>query len=210
MAAANRTLSPAKIKAIEDSISSKRRELARQDPDGWAAKSKDQQVAEAAQAAMKDIEGEAARTEYLGTLQLLKTDETGQRIAAAKTMSAMKLTQSQAQIRDIQNANDYVHTVRDEAVSGLGAMLDAASSKDGTGILRNLAMRIWDLDNPQMTVDVVREVSEMPTAIPATRRRRQGRGHGWTPSSKCACASMRRVAMSASWPTATFRRCTMP
>ena len=158
MAAANRTLSPAKIKAIDDSISAKMRELARQDPQGWQAKSKDQRVAEAAQAAMKDIEAEAKRTEYLGTLQILKTDETGQRIAAAKTMSAMDLSQSQSLIRDIQNSNDYVHAVRDEAVSHLGALMDAASSRDGTGVLRNLAMRIWDLDNPQMTVDVVREV----------------------------------------------------
>ena len=37
-------------------------------------------------------------------------------------------------------------------------MLDAASNQDGTGLLRNLGMRIFNLDNPAMTADVVREV----------------------------------------------------
>ena len=61
-------------------------------------------------------------------------------------------------IRDIENTSDYVHAVRNEAISGLADMIDAAESRDGTGALRNLGMRIFDLDNPQMTADVVREV----------------------------------------------------
>jgi hypothetical protein len=157
-AAAGKALSPAKIKAIDDAMSAKMRDLARQDPQAWAAKSADQRATEAAQAVMQDIKAEAARAEYLGTLQLLKTAETNQRIADAKQASAMNLTQSQALIRDIQNTHAYTHALHDEAISTLGDMLDAASSKDGTGILRNLAMRIWDMDNPQMTADVVREV----------------------------------------------------
>ena len=110
MAAANRTLSAAKIKAIDDAISGKMRDLARENPKEWAAKSNDQRVTEAAQAAMKDIEAEAARTEYLGTLHLLKTAETNQRIAVAKQASAMDLTQSQALIRDIENTHNYARS----------------------------------------------------------------------------------------------------
>ena len=157
-AAAGKALSQAKIKAIDDAMSGKMRDLARQDPQAWASKSADQRATEAAQAVMQDIQAEAARTEYLGALQLLKTAETNGRIAEAKQASAMDLTQSQALIRDIQNTHNYTHALHDEAVSTLGDMLAAASSKDGTGILRNLAMRIWDMDNPQMTADVVREV----------------------------------------------------
>jgi len=157
-AAAGKALSQAKIKAIDDAMSGKMRDLARQDPQAWASKSADQRATESAQAVMQDIQAEAARTEYLGTLQLLKTAETNQRISEAKQASAMDLTQSQALIRDIQNTHNYTHALHDEAVSTLGDMLAAASSKDGTGILRNLAMRIWDMDNPQMTADVVREV----------------------------------------------------
>ena len=157
-AAANRTLSPAKIKAIDEALNAKMRELARQDPQGWASKSMDQRVAEATKAAMDDISFEAARTEKLAELQAIKTAETNQRIERAQTTSGRKLSRSQALARDIENTKDYTDSVRDSAVSNLGAMIDAASSKDGTGLLRNLAMRIWDIDNPQMTRDVVAEV----------------------------------------------------
>jgi hypothetical protein len=107
---------------------------------------------------MKDIEAEAARTEYLGTLQLLTTAETNQRIELAKAASGKELRQSDGLVRDIENTANYVHAIRDEAISTMGDMMDAVSSKDGTGVLRNLAMRVFDLDNPQMTADVVREV----------------------------------------------------
>lgn len=156
--AAKRTLSQAKIKAIDEALNAKMRELARQDPQGWQAKSMDQRVAEATKSAMDDISAEGARTEKLAQLQAIKTAETNQRIERAQTMTGRKLSRSQALVRDIENSKDYVDSVRDQSVSTLGAMIDAASSKDGTGILRNLAMRIWDLDNPQMTRDVVAEV----------------------------------------------------
>lgn len=55
-AAANgRPISPAKLQAIDDAISGKMRELARRDPQGWQAMSRDQRMAQAADAAMKDI-----------------------------------------------------------------------------------------------------------------------------------------------------------
>lgn len=157
-AAGGRTISDAKIKAIDDAISGKMRELARRDPADWQAKSQDQRMTEAAQAAMTDIEAAASRKEMLAGMQAIKVAETNNRIADMKKTSAMKVTQSQAVIRDIQNSQNYVHAVHDDAVSGLGDMLDAASSKDGAGPLRDLGMRIFNLDNPLMTADVVREV----------------------------------------------------
>lgn len=157
-AAGGRHISDAKIKAIDDAISGKMRELARQDPEGWQAKSRDQRMTEAAQAAMADIEAAASRKEMLAGMQAIKVAETQGRIAEMKKASAQKVTQSQAVIRDIQNSQNYVHAVHDDAVSGLGDMMAAAESKDGTGLLRNLAMRIFNVDNPLMTADVVREV----------------------------------------------------
>lgn len=150
-----------KIKAIENAITAKMHELARQDPQGWAAKSKEQRVQEASQAVVQDIENTGARKEMLASLQVIKTDETNQRIESLKANAGKDITQSRALIQDIANTNNYVHALHDEAVSNLGALLDAASSKDGTGILRNLAMRIWDVDNPGMTADVVREVFKL-------------------------------------------------
>lgn len=157
-AAGDRKLSESKIQAIDDAISGKMRELARRDPQGWQAKTKDQRITEAAQAAMDDITAAAQRKEMLAGMQAVKVAETQSRIAEMKKASAMKVTQSQALVRDIQNSQNYVAAVHDDAVSGLGDMLDAAGSKDGTGVLRNLGMRIFNLDNPAMTADVVREV----------------------------------------------------
>ncbi len=158
-AAANgRNITDAKIKAIEERIALKKKQLAWNDPQGWHAKTPEQRTTEAALAAMKDIEAEAARKEYLGTLQIIKTDETGQRITELQGLSGQKVTRSQALVRDIENTHNYVGAIHDDAVGGLKALIDAAESKDGTGTLRNLAMRIFNLDNPAMTADVVREV----------------------------------------------------
>lgn len=157
-AAGGRKLSDAKLNAIEDAISGKMRELARVDPDGWRAKSADQRITEAAKAAMDDLDAAAKRKEMLAGMQVLKSAEAARRVDDMRGAAATKVTRSQALARDIENSNSYVHAVHDDAVSSLGDMLDAASSKDGTGVLRNLGMRIFNLENPQMTLDVVREV----------------------------------------------------
>ena len=155
-AAGGRPISEAKLQAIEDSISSTMRELARRDRQRWQGLTRDQRVAEAMAKAMEDIQAEAALKEYRASLQVLRTAETDSRVA--EQMRLTGLTRSQGLIRDIENTSDYVHAVRNEAISGLADMIDAAESRDGTGALRNLGMRIFDLDNPQMTADVVREV----------------------------------------------------
>ena len=155
-AAGGRPISEAKLQAIEDSISSTMRELARRDRQRWQGLTRDQRVAEAMAKAMEDIQAEAALKEYRARLQVLRTAETDSRVA--EQMRLTGLTRSQGLIRDIENTSDYVHAVRNEAISGLADMIDAAESRDGTGALRNLGMRIFDLDNPQMTADVVREV----------------------------------------------------
>ena len=157
-AAGGRKISDAKLKAIDDAISGKMRELARRDPAEWRAKTKDQRITEAAQAAMMDIEAGAARKEMLAGMQVIKVAETASRLDDLQNASAQNVTRSQALARDIENSDNYVHAVHDDAVSGLGDMLDAAANKDGTGVLRNLGMRIFNLDNPAMTADVVREV----------------------------------------------------
>lgn len=158
-AAANgRSISQSKLKLIEDAVSQKMRDLARLDPQRWQSLSKDQRVIEASQAATEEIKAEAARTEYLGILQILRTDETNARVESLQQLSAMNVTRSQALVRDIQNTHNQIHAVHDSAVSGLRDLLDAAEAKDGTGVLRNLGIRIFDMDNPKMTADVVREV----------------------------------------------------
>jgi len=155
-AAAGKPLSPAKIQAIEDAISGKMRELARLDRQRWQGLSRDQRVTEAAVAAMEDMKAQAALKEYRATLQILRTSETDMRIQSAAALG--NLTRSQGLIRDIEQTGQYIDGLRNESIAGLGDMIDAAQSRDGTGAMRNLAMRMFDVDNPAMTADVVREV----------------------------------------------------
>lgn len=164
-AAGGRQISDAKLQAIEDAISASMRELARQDRPRWQGLTRDQRMAEATAKAMEDVQAEAAMKEYRASLQVLRASETEARVGALQTigqkqgLKGMKaVSRSQALARDVQNTSDYTHAVRNEAISGLTDMIDAAEAKDGTGALRNLGMRIFELDNPRMTADVVREV----------------------------------------------------
>lgn len=156
-AAGSRPISAGKMQAISDGLDAKMRELARQDPQRWQGLSRDQRMSEAAAAAMADIAAEAKLKEFRAGLQALRAQETGERIAEQMGLGG-KVTRSQAYIRDLVNTDDYAAGVRNEAISGLKDLLEAAGNRDGTGLLRNLGMRIFDLDNPQMTADVVREV----------------------------------------------------
>lgn len=155
-AAGGRTISDAKLAAIEDAISSTMRELARQDRARWQSLSRDQRVAEAMAKAMEDVQAQAALKEYRAGLQVLRTGEVD--AAVKEQMRLGKVTRSQGLIRHIQNTAHYIEALRNDAISGLTALMDAAGDRDGTGALRNLGMRIFDLDNPRMTADVVREV----------------------------------------------------
>jgi len=154
-AAAGKPVSQGKLKAIEDALSSKMRELARRDRQRWMGMSRDQQMVEAATAAMQDIQAQAALNEYRGQLQILRTAETEARIA---DQMALGVNRSGGLVRVIEQAHDYIAALRNQAISGLADLMDAAAVKDGTSVLRNLGMRIFDLDNPAMTADVVREV----------------------------------------------------
>lgn len=158
-AAAGKPLSAGKLKAIETELDATMRELARRDKARWQSLSRDQRVAEAAVEAMQRIEADAALKEFRTTLQVLRTSETAERIAGQRKIN--DLTQSQGLVRDIEQTSQYVDAVRNDAVSQLTDLLAAAEAKDGTGALRNLGMRIFDLDNPAMTADIVREVFKL-------------------------------------------------
>jgi len=155
-AAGGRQISEAKLAAIEDAISGTMRELARRDRQRWQGLTRDQRMAEAMTAAMEQIQAEAAIKEYRASLQVLRTAEAETRITESAALSG--LTRSGGLIRDIEQTSNYIDAVRNESISGLADMIDAAEKRDGTGLLRNLGMRIFDLDNPAMTADVIREV----------------------------------------------------
>jgi hypothetical protein len=155
-AAANgKPVSPAKLAQIDDAINGKMTELARRDPARWHGLTRDQRVTEAAVSAMQDVQAQAALKEHRANLQVLRAVETDIRI---KAQEAENITRSQAQIRDMFHTHDYASGVVKEATANLRDMIAAAESKDGTGVMRGIGMRLFGLDNPAMTADVVREV----------------------------------------------------
>ena len=155
-AAAGRALTNAEIKGIDDRMDSTMRNLARQDPQGWMAKSKDTQVMEAAQAAMADMKAEAARKVANAQRQVLKTLETQQRIADLKTN--MKSDQRRAVVEDLNNTHLYNDAIKKQYASGLMDLVDAASSTQGTTTGRKMLQFLFDAENPQMTKDLVSEI----------------------------------------------------
>jgi hypothetical protein len=156
-AAQGRPISAGKMAAIEDAISGKMRELARRDPAKWQAMTRDQRTIEAATAAMQDIQAQAALKEHRAGLQVLRAAESDTRVATLQSENP-NLTRSQAYNGDLVNTRNYEQGVFKQAVAGMRDFVDAAESRDGTGIFRNLGMRLFGLDNPAMTADVVREI----------------------------------------------------
>lgn len=155
-AANGRNISDAKLAMIEDEIRAQMRQIARRDRSRWSSLSKDERIREAASAAEIALKETADRKELLAATQILKTEETNNRIQSAMELNG--LTRSQGLIRDIENTNNYVESVRNEALSGLSDLIDASESVNGVGGLRSIAMKIWSLDNPLMVADVVREI----------------------------------------------------
>jgi hypothetical protein len=156
-AAAGRTLSPGKLVAIDDALRGKMVELARQDRQRWQSLPYDQRVREATAAALADMDTAAKRTEHLAALQVVKVADIDTRIQEAMALNK-GVTRSQGTARVIEHTHNTIAAIRNENIGHLGDMLEAAQNRDGTGVLRNLGMRIFDVDNPKMTADVVREV----------------------------------------------------
>ncbi len=157
--AAGRALTASEIKKIDDQMDSAMRQLARQDPKGWQAKSMDTRVTEAAQLAMGNLKEAALRKAENAQRQVLKTVETQQRIQDLKTN--MKASQSRALVEDLNNTNLYNEGVKKQYTSGLMDLIEAASSTEGASTGRKVLQFLFDAENPQMTRDLVAEIFAM-------------------------------------------------
>lgn len=145
-------LTAAQIADIDSRLRSTMRRLAATDPT-WQAKTPDQRLTEAATRAMQDVQHEAARKVANAHLQILKTAATEDRIKAAHAD-----TRSGKLVHDIDRSADYIQGVKQEALGNLMNLLDAVKSRDGTSLGRRVAMFLFDVQNPTMTVDLAREV----------------------------------------------------
>lgn len=156
-AAAGRALTGAQIKAIDDRISETMRRLARQDPQGWQAKSMDQRVTEAATLAMQEVQAAAARKVENAQRQVLKTLETTNRIATQQQLHN-GWSRSRALVEDLTHTQHYIEGLKKEAVGSLMDLIDAAGSKQGAGAGRRVLQMLFDAENPQMTRDLTAEI----------------------------------------------------
>jgi hypothetical protein len=149
-------VSEAKLAKIEESLRRNMTDLARQDPNRWRGLSLEQRYAEGVKASMDELQVAANRKEANALRQVIATDAVQERIKRIRATS--KTNQSGALVRDIEQTAHYQDAIRNDALSGLGDLVDAAGSRDGTGLARKAGMFLFDLDNPRMTADVVREV----------------------------------------------------
>jgi hypothetical protein len=155
-AAGGREVSDAKLAQIDAAMGAQMREMARRDPAQWRGMSREQRYAEAAKAAMGELQREADLKVFRASLAVLRADEADARIT--DMMSREKLTRSQALIRDVEHTIEQSQGLQRQAMADLKTLIDTAGDKAGVGIGRRILMTLFDVDNPGMTADVVREV----------------------------------------------------
>ena len=155
-AAAGRTLTQAEIKKIDDMISSTMRRLARQDPQGWSAKSPDQRVIEGAQQAMADIQGDAILKVQRAQMQIVKTASMETRVNELMTNYATG--RSKALVHEMDLTASYIEGIKREHMSQLMDLMDAVGSGQGASAGRRAMMFLVDVENPQMSADLAREI----------------------------------------------------
>jgi hypothetical protein len=152
----------AQAKAIEDQISSHMRRLAREQGANWRAMARDQQVSEAAKAAIADIRAQAQRKLDNAERQVIKIAETENRVAALQESLAgtggHTGTISEAFKADMVNVSHQMAAERKIAFGNLMSLIEAAGDKAGVGMGRKFLMLAFGAENRAMTADIVREV----------------------------------------------------
>lgn len=150
-------MSDAKLQRISDMLNDHMKQLAREDQQRWLGLSRDQQMQEGAAAAMKTLAEEAARKVENAAKQAL-ANAAAEDYVKAQMAATKGTTRSQGYVRFLESVHGSAVGIRNMAINMLKDLLDAASSTDGVGLGRSLAMKMFSLDNPAMTRDIVREV----------------------------------------------------
>lgn len=154
--AAGRALTDSEIQKIDDAMSANMRRLARQDPSGWAAKSADQRVLEAAAAGMQDIEAAAALKVKRAQLQILRTASMETRVG--DLMASYATGRNRALVHEMDQTSLYIEGIKRESMARLVDLMEAATSKQGAGLGRQGLMLLFDAENPTMSRDLAREI----------------------------------------------------
>jgi hypothetical protein len=162
-AAGRGTPTDAQAQAIENQIAAKMRILGRGDDAArWRTLSRDQQMTEAAGAVIADIQAAAQRRLDNAERQILREDETENRIAALQESftgtGGHSGSRAEAFKADMVNVNHQIAAERKIAFGSLMKLVEAAGDKTGAGMGQRFLMTAFGAENRAMTADIVREV----------------------------------------------------
>ena len=119
----------------------------------------DERVLAAAQAAMKDMQAQAARKIANAQRQVVATVATQARIELLQgTILNGRGRRGDAQIAEMVNTGNDIEGMKSEAMSDLRELLHATSSREDVSAGRSALMFLFDAENPAMTRDLVREI----------------------------------------------------
>ncbi|MBR8312378.1 hypothetical protein KDW36_04090 [Burkholderia dolosa] len=155
-AAAGRKLTQAEIDGIENRVRAGMRATARQDPVGWSAMSQADRVAAGAEWARKQLEHEADLDRARKQLQIAKQIETTDRIQEALYADPENAHRKRAREtivkQDIEQTYVLAGAIKSDYMRQTMGAIDAMKAG------QNFLARAFDVDNPAMERDIIREV----------------------------------------------------
>jgi hypothetical protein len=154
-AAGREKLTPSQVKAVEDRISATMRRMARTE-ENWRSMTADERLTAAAERAMQDIQAEAARAADLKVKQVVLQADAANRVQGLK--AAAGVNENTALRRDYELTHIVQRQLAKDAHGELMDLIKATGDKQGAGIGRRVLMAVFKVDNPKMTLDVVREI----------------------------------------------------
>ena len=149
-------LKAADLKAIDDRMAATMRRLARQDREAWQGMSQDQRMSAAVEQVLKDVQAEAQRNAELKTMQVLSQARVAEEVAGLK--DAGKVNDNTAVSRHFQLTHLVQRQLAKDALGSMMDLINAAGDKTGASMGRKFLMAAFDVDNPVMTRDIVREI----------------------------------------------------
>ncbi len=143
------------LQAIDDRMQSTMRRMARTEPE-WRSLPMDQRVSLAAEKIMAEIKAEAQRAADLKVKQVVVQTRAAAEVLGLK--DAAGIPQAQAVGRHFVDTDLYRRALAKEAHGQMMATIEAAGDKTGAGMGRRFLMAVFDVENPIMTRDMLREV----------------------------------------------------
>ncbi|AAT38376.1 gp17 [Burkholderia phage BcepC6B] len=154
--AAGRKLTQAEIDGIENRVRAGMRSTARQDPAGWSAMSQADRVAAGAEWARQQLVHEADLDRARKQLQIAKQIETTDRIQEALYADPENAHRKRA--RETIVKHDIEQTYVTAGAIKSDYMRQTMGAIDAMKVGQNFLARAFDVDNPAMERDIIREV----------------------------------------------------